>query len=375
MLTKNHKRNAYVWMEIDLNAIQHNYKRFCELVFPSVCAVVLKADAYGLGSKAIGDALFQVGCRHFFVSYLDEADALVQGIRNGNPSYGIDRCAINKDQYLLFVLDGPFIGKWCKDVYSNRYIPVLNTIQNVIEWNDYAKYIGIKLPAVLHIDTGLYRLGLPYYEYEKFKNLVFDGIDWRFFMSHPVASATPQHPANALQLRKIREIKADFPNIPFSYADTSGCLLGKGLHFDMVRIGLGLYGLNVQLAGLYNCLTIRGTILQIQEVPKGCGIGYGWKFITNSTKRIATVSCGYSDGVTENSDLLFHNFIIHDQAVPILGKVSMDLTVVDVTDVSNVQIGDIAIIFGQNLNQYCNNFLERNLTGFSNRIQRVFSSS
>lgn len=371
---KNNKRDPYVWIDINLKIIQDNYKCLKRFVTPAIYAAILKADAYGLGAVPIGKALFQAGCRHFFVAYLDEADRFSEGLKelSAIPSKSVD-----SHHYCLCVLDGPFIHGWCQDVYKHHYIPVLNTLSNVEEWNNFAKSIGERLPAILHIDTGLHRLGMTTEEYLIFKTKNFDGIEWKFFMSHPAASSIPEHPANVIQPRRVQAIRKDFPQIPFSYADTSCMLLGKEYHFDMVRGGLALYGLNIPLEGIHNCMTVYGTVLQIQEVPEGHGIGYDWEFITDKVRRVATVSCGYADGVTKNSGLSILNFSIHGKKARILGRISMDLSVVDITDIEDVKVGDHAVIIGEESSiedfAAASGFsFYKILTGFSHRAQRFF---
>lgn len=372
------ERSPYVWLEVDLNAVKNNYRVFKNFVAPAICSGVLKADAYGLGAPVIGKAIFEEGCRHFFVAYLDEADRLSQKMQEELgvvPDY-----ELKENSYHLFVFDGPFIGNWCEDVYKYRYIPVLNTLQNVQEWNAFAESIHQKLPAVLHIDTGLNRLGMPLEEYEIFKKEVYQNtswIDWRFFMSHAAAAAVPEHVANTIQLERVREIVKDFPDIPFSYADTDCCLLGPQCHFSMVRIGIGLYGLTQKLPELKNCLTVYGTVLQIRDIPAGSGIGYGWDFITEKSTKVATVSCGYADGIAKHGILSFLHFSIHGKKAKVLGRISMDLSVVDITEIENVKVGDKVVIIGEestidDFAAACGSSFYTILTGFAQRAKRFF---
>lgn len=376
------KRPPYVWAEVNLSVIQENFRILQKFVSPAKVSAVLKANAYGLGLAPIGKALFEAGCRHFFVAYLDEADTLAEALRE----LGAEPAAeAGEHHYNLFVLDGPFLPHWGPEFESMGYTPVLNTLANVEEWDALGKSLGKRLPAVLHIDTGLCRLGMPRAEYQMFRERMlhgesFGGIDWRLFMSHPAASGQPDHPANALQFGHVQEIRHDFPDIPFAYADTCGILLGKEAHFDMVRIGIGLYGYDLSLPGIEHCLSVYGTVLQVQDVPAGQGIGYDWEFINDHPRRVATVSCGYADGITKNGARCGLSFTIRGQKAPILGRVSMDLTVVDITEIEGVQVGDRATILGEDAP--VKHFIAGSgkspygiLTGFSQRIQRFFEHS
>jgi alanine racemase len=368
------KRKPYVWLEIDIAVLQENYKVFRDFVAPAVCSAVIKANAYGLGAASVSKALFEVGSRHFWVAYADEADTVASAIREvgGTPSYNLQ----NKNSYNLFLLNGPFIGDWCFDAYKNKYLPVINTLKNLEEWDTFAKSIKERLPAALHIDTGLHRLGMPQDEYEIFKTRKFDNVEWSLFMSHPAASSLAWHPANTIQLEKIADIRSDFPDIPFSFADTAAVLRGREYHFDMVRVGIGLFGIRDKFRSLKSCLRVYGTVLQIQEVPAGSGIGYDWDVITDSPKKIATVSCGYSDGIFQLKTNSIMKFSINGQNVPTLGKISMDLTVVDVTGV-DVQVGDTAVILddvGSASSFVASGGISfhKLLTGLGTRVRRFF---
>lgn len=386
MTQKEQQRLPYVWAEIDLQTIQNNFRIIQKTIAPVTVAAVLKANAYGLGSRSIGKALFEVGCRHFFAAYLDEADVLADALAElgAEPASEVDAQHFN-----LFVLDGPFVGGvdgWAKDTEALRYIPVLNTLSNVVEWDCLGQSLKRKLPAVLHIDTGLRRLGMPEAEYAVFRQKMleapngaaFRGIDWRFLMSHPAASTHPEHPANEIQLARVRKIHQDFPNIPFSFADTGGICL-EGALFDMVRVGIGLYGYDLPLPGIQPCLSVYGTVLQVQDVPEGQGIGYDWEFTSDRPCRIATVSCGYADGIVRNPSRMGLPFLVHGQKAPILGRISMDLSVIDVTGIENVQVGDIVTILGdeapiENFTEDGSAALYKILTGFSSRVRRIFKS-
>lgn len=379
-MSVNENCSPYVWLEVDTNILKNNYKLFKELVHPSVCAAVLKADAYGLGANNVGKFLFEAGCRDFFVAYFDEAHKLKNFLKQElNVSSSYEK---GEGQYDLFVLDGPFIADWCEVAHKRRFIPVLNSLQNIKEWNEYGESLGEVLPAVLHIDTGMNRLGMPMYEYAEFKNnykaKVYKNIDWRFFMSHPVASGDTCHRANEIQEKAMNEIVNEFPDIKFSYADTGAVVRDKKLHLDLVRIGFGFYGINTGVPGVKICLKAYGIIIQVRNIEKNDGIGYSWDFVSEKPRKIATVSCGYADGISYNSSVRVTNFVINGKKAKILGKISMDLTIVDVTDIEDVKIGDKVTIFGDEANVddliFTGGFsVYKILSGFSNRMKHFFS--
>lgn len=381
------RRPPYVWAEINLRTIQSNFQTIQKIVAPAIVSAVLKANAYGLGIEPIAKSLFETGCRHFFVAYLDEADALARALAEfgAKPSKEVGALSYN-----LFVLDGPFLGGingWARDVAALHYIPVLNTLRNVVEWDELGHELGRKLPAILHIDTGLRRLGMPEAEYKTFRENMLNertperayrNIDWLFFMSHPAASTLPEHPSQGIQLDRVRKIRQDFPNVPFSFSDTGSVRLGWE-PLDMVRVGIGLYGYDLPLPGIQPCLAVYGTVLQVQDVPAGQGIGYDWEFTCDRPRRIATVSCGYADGIVRHPSRTGLPFSVRGQKAPILGRISMDLSVIDVTEIEGVQMGDLVTIFGEG--SPLENFVEDSstspykiLTGFSQRVRRIFKN-
>jgi alanine racemase len=407
-----HERSPYLWMEIDLKVIQENYLTLQKFVSPAICSAVLKANAYGLGAVDVGKALFEAGCRDFWVAYVDEAELLkkgleeIGGVPNWNkenkphllfpkmtgsseqnvadlhkvwttPQKNSNESADKKQNtYRLFVLNGPFLDHWCKEFYENKYLPVLNTLKNAKEWDYFAKSIGKKLPAVLHVDTGIRRLGLPFEEYETFKESDFKNIDWALFMSHPAAASQVDHPANNFQIERVKKIRRDFPDIKFSYADTSAVLLGKDLHFDMVRIGLGLYGVKKNEL-TKNGVTVYGTVLQVQDISPGSGVGYDWTFVSEKQRKIATVSCGYADGIFQLRTKEIESFWVKERPARILGRISMDLTVIDVTGI-DVNVGDKVVVFGKDVDSmgevsiFSGLSIYEILTGFNCRIRRIF---
>lgn len=376
-----HRRSceAFSWIHVNLKAIQDNYRAWSAYVEPAICSAVLKANAYGLGAGPVGQALFDAGCRHFFVAYLDEALMLLEALREK----GASPAAIpGTRQFCLYILDGPFLNDWCETVDHLGCIPILNSLDRVETWNAYASERQQKLPAALHIDTGLRRLGLPPDEYvvlkEKVRENAFKAIDWLFWMSHPVASSIRLHEANNIQLERVRKIHEAFPNIPFSYADTDAVLLGKETHFQMVRIGIGHYGFWASHLGLRSCLTLGSVILQIQEVGAQQGIGYDWEYYTPAPQRIATLACGYADGIAATCGSPSLNFYLHGQKVPVLGRISMDLCVIDVTSVPEAQVGDPVEIIGPHVSMTdfsagCGVAPHKILTGLGDRPWRFFT--
>src|SRR5438132_4457024 len=227
-------------LEIDLDGIVANWRLLAERAAPALCAAVVKANGYGLGAGPVARALAVAGCRLFFVATLDEAIAL--------------RAAIG-DTAEIAVLNGPLPGT-AADFAAHDLIPVLNHPGQIEEWRDIHRTAGVSparrpgrprssvagLPAILHVDTGMSRLGLTARE---FAGLADDlprlGIPWRAVMSHLACADTPDHPLNEQQRARFADMVRRLPGVPASLAASSGIFLGQPYHFDLVRPGAALY--------------------------------------------------------------------------------------------------------------------------------------
>jgi alanine racemase len=307
-------------LEIDLAGIVANWRYLARQVAPSACAAVVKADAYGLGAPAVATALAAGGCRRFFVATLDEALAL--------------RTAI-PDPLEIAVFNGPPPGSAVEFV-EHALVPVLNDPGQVEDWGRAGMRQG-PLPAMLHIDTGMARLGLTLREFERLADGLrcFSAICWRAVISHLACADEPAHPMNSQQRSRFATVRGRFGDMPASLAASSGIFLGREFHFDFVRPGAALYGVN-PLAGAPNpmrqIVRLDARILQIREVDAGQPVGYGASHVMAAKGRLATVAVGYADGWLRS---LSHRGSgrIGGVRVPLVGRVSMDLAVFDVTAV------------------------------------------
>jgi alanine racemase len=305
-------------LEIDLDGIVANWRSLAARAKPAGCAAVVKADAYGLGAAPVAGALAAAGCQLFFVATLDEGIAL----RGALPSW----CEIA-------VFSGPSPGT-AEEFVSYHLIPVLNEPGQIAEWTR----IGVRpegVPAILHVDTGLARLGLSPREFEKHTgDLVrHDAICWRALISHLACADDPEHPLNELQRLRFLGARARLGDLSGSLAASSGIFLGRGFHFDFVRPGAALYGVNPQSCAtnpMRQVVRLKGRVLQVREVERGETVGYGAAHVIGQPSRLATVAVGYADGWLRS---LSHRGSgrLGGKRFPLLGRVSMDLIVFDVT--------------------------------------------
>ncbi len=307
-------------LTVDLAAIRNNYGFLRQLVAPAVCASVVKADAYGLGMGEVAKTLFSAGCKDFFVAW---------------PEEGIDlRPAIPDAR--IFVLHGTMPGV-SEELVRQNLIPVCNHLGQLAEWSNFAAKAGKKLPVAIHVDSGLNRLGMPMDEVIKLsQNLdLLANLDLHLVLSHLAIPALANHAMNASQLDQFRAALKILPKTPASLAASSGTFLGRDYIFDMVRIGSSIYGMNPQPNKpnpMRAVAKLEFPVLQLQEVPIGKTIGYGCTFKTERATRVATLGGGFSDGYMRS---LSNNgtIWIGDYRCPVIGRVSMDLITIDVTDI------------------------------------------
>ncbi len=310
-------RTAPAILEIDLAAIAANYRLLVARAAGAEVAPAVKADAYGLGAARVAPVLAAAGARTFCVAQLDEALALRPLLPDAR----------------LQVLNGCLPGEE-RDFVAAGLVPVLNSLEQVRLWQAAARAAGRRLPAVLHVDTGISRLGLPP---EELALLRQDGaaladLQLETVMSHLACSDELAHPLNAQQRERFLAASRLFPGVPRSLAASAGIFLGGDYLFDQVRPGYALYGGNptVGVNPMRPVVTLRARILQVRRVDSPTTVGYGASHRVGGPTRLATLGLGYADGffrALSNRGRLYLDGV----PLPIVGRVSMDLTVVDVS--------------------------------------------
>jgi len=310
-------------LTIDLDAIRANWRKLAERVQPAQCAAVVKADAYGLGVSRVGPALARAGCRHFFVAQLPEGAALRQALRD-KPS-----------NTTIYVLNGLLeTDRLSFEVHG--LVPCLNDLGQVERWSTLARRRGTMLPAALQLDTGMNRLGLPRAELDTLaaEPERLAGIDLRLIMSHLACADEPDHPMNRIQLDRFKRAVTRLPHGRVCLAASSGIFLGGDYLFDLVRPGVALYGAN-PTPGRPNpmgqVVRLQGKILQVRGVDRGEAVGYGASHRFTRPRLIATVGVGYADGFLRSSSDR-GSAVLGGVPAPIVGRVSMDLITIDVSD-------------------------------------------
>lgn len=312
-------------LQVDLAAIVANWRDLCARHGAAVAGVV-KADGYGLGAGAVARALAGAGCRHFFVAQFSEGMALRRGLGDGP---------------MIAVLGGFPPGA----DPTGSLTPVLNGPTDIAAW---AAAGPPAAGSILHLDTGMERLGLSPAERAQLAPGALDGLALRYVMTHLACADEPTHPLNAAQPARFADAAAAFPGIPRSLANSSGIFHGAAMASDLARPGCALYGINPtpgQSNPMRQVLRLLVPILQLREVPAGTPVGYGATWIAERDSRVATIAAGYADGYLRALSSRGIG-IVAGRPVPLVGRVSMDLITLDVTDAPDLQPGDRVELIG-----------------------------
>lgn len=332
---------------IDLRAIVSNWRylnqHICESVHIDAAVkvgAVVKADAYGLGVAAVAQALFSAGCTTFFVATLAEAKELRACL-----------CELDPAPYTsqIIVLGGlghdvcSESGTICLTDWADYQLtPVLFTVDHVQRWIHHNSIQQQAQPCVIKVDTGMHRLGIQPHELE----ILLKQVDIReanpaVLMSHFACADEPSHPLNQRQIKTfnacVTQLKTCVPDILCSLCNSAGVFLPDKPYFDLVRPGIALYGSNPSpVINSHNpmqaVVQLRLPVMQIKTIAEGETVGYGAEFIAQRETRIAIVFGGYADGLLRSLGNNAYGFY-QGQKVPLVGRVSMDSIVFDISDV------------------------------------------
>jgi len=322
-------------LTVRLAAIAANYRTYCRMTGPCAVAAVVKADAYGMGAAAVAPALVAAGCDSFFVARLAEGIALRKTLPVAR----------------IFVLDGCQADA-VPALLTHRLIPALNSLADIAAWSAAAAAAKTTLDAVIHVDTGMNRLGLAPDELailsgQSARRLA--GLNVVLVMSH-LACADENSKINGEQLSRFRQALAMLPPAPASLAASHGAFLGMEYHFDLVRPGVALYGANPQNTAqnlMQTAAIVTGKVLQVRRIDSGDSVGYAATFRAKRPTMLATVALGYADGIPRTLSSK-GAAAIHGARAAIVGRVSMDLITLDVTDIE-VNPGDEAELLGETI--------------------------
>jgi alanine racemase len=323
-------------LTVDLDAVARNYERLRKAAAPSICGAVVKADAYGLGLDAIAPVLREAGCDHFFVANLDEGRRLRRLLTDAR----------------IFVLAGAEPGEEAA-VCDADLVPVLNSLPQVRGW--VAAGHSTSYPVAVHLDTGMSRLGLDAQEVDA---LAADAglcaqLNVELVMTHLACADEPEHPLNEQQLKRFDALRRLLPAAKTCIGNSAGIFKGARYCGDIVRAGIALYGGNPFLDRpnpMARVARLHSPILQVREFREPATVGYGATHTVTPPAKLATVGAGYADGYPRslgNSGRAYLGGVF----VPVVGRVSMDMLTIDVSEVppSIVHPGAMVELLGEHV--------------------------
>lgn len=318
---------AAATLHIDLDALVANWRMFQRRVAPAKAAAVVKADAYGLGARQVAKALQNAGCTRYYLAWPQEGADLRRHLGDG-PEILVFH-GVTPDTLSLFI--------------EHKLQPVINDLVQLEVWQTSA---AAGQPAALHVDTGMNRLGVSEHEWEdaarRFSNP-------SRLVSH-LACGDEDSPANPAQVERFTRARRFWPGAPCSLSATGGCYLGDDYRFDEARPGIGLYGggpVPAEGDRPLTVVTLTAQVLQVRSIQAGETVGYGCTWTASGPTQLATIGIGYADGYLRSASNRGH-VVVQGQKRPIVGRVSMDLIVVDITGLS-VAAGDDIEVIGPNM--------------------------
>jgi alanine racemase len=359
-------------LRIDLGALADNWRELARRASPGRSAAVVKANAYGIGLAEAAPALWAAGARVFFVAHLNEGIAA----RRALPA-----------EAAIYVLNGLESGADPADYVERRLAPVIGGEEELQRWSAFAARRGETHPSAVHIDTGMNRLGfdsLARLQAAMATHGPSSGAD--LLMSHFVSSEIAGDPLNLAQIELFEAARAAFPHLPASLANSSGMFLDPSRVYDLARPGYALYGGN-PTPGRPNpmrpVVTLTAAIQQLRSIGTGMSCGYNAQWTARRPTRLATLIIGYADGLPRGAGATDAKpgaeVAVAGRRAPLVGRVSMDLAIVDVTDLPEnaVKPGDPVELFGGSID--LDDFATRSgtigyhlLTSLGPRYQRTY---
>ncbi|MCV0397712.1 MAG: alanine racemase [Rhizobiaceae bacterium] len=337
-------------LTVDLEALATNWRALAGKCRPAETAAVVKADGYGLGLEPVARKLLAAGCATFFVA---------------TPSEGVALRGLAPDARIFVLV--PMLGDGAEtDIAAHGLVPCLNSTSEIAVWESFCGSHGSPLPCAIHVDTGMNRLGLTPAEARAFaeENALTQAIEPVLLMSHLACADEPAHPLNRRQCEAFGLAAAEFKGIETSLANSAGIFLGQDYRFGLVRPGIALYG-GQPVTGHPNPMrpvaTAEARIVQIRYARAGETVSYGATVTLRRDTIIAACAAGYADGYhraasgagvpLRSGDGAGASGFVAGRTVPVLGRVTMDVTLFDVTDCGEGAVGrgDWIELFGPNI--------------------------
>ena len=331
------------WVEIDTEALIHNVKEIKRLLSPKTSLMaVVKADAYGHGAIKVAQIALQAGANSLATATLTEGIELREA-------------GITAPILILGGINTP------EEIVATAYWqlqPTLCNPQQALVFSDTLSQLEESLPVHLKLDTGMSRLGTPWHQAREFVGLVsrLPYLKIASLYSHLATADNPDTKVMQKQHQRFEEVIAQlktylFELPPLHLANSAATLINQNLHYDLVRVGLALYGLYPAphlylLATLKPVLQVKAKITQVKTIPPGTGVSYGYQFVSDRPMNIAVVGIGYADGVPRKlSNRL--EVLIRGKRVRQIGAITMDQLMLDVSSIKDLQVGEIVTLIGK----------------------------
>lgn len=361
-------------LTIDLDATASNWTTLKDkLKDGTECAATIKADGYGTGAVLTAKRLWEAGCRTFCVAL---------------PEEGLEVRAALPDA-TIYILGGLFSG--AAAAYADAKLrPALISREELVEWSAFCRANALRLPAAIHVDSGMNRTGL---RVDEFAATMADAdlvgsFEPSLLMTHLACGSEPDHPMNARQLETFRGATDPFATIPRSMANSAGVFLGEAFHFDLARPGISLYGgkaIDTTPNPMKPVVKIEARIMMVRSVDEGAAIGYAAAQTAKRPSRVAVIAAGYADGMHRragSTDTRPGAFgWISGHKAPLIGRISMDMMALDVTDVPEevAKRGAFVEILGPNVAAsdvaaYAETIDYEYLTGLGKRYHRFYEA-
>ncbi|MGL4406222.1 MAG: alanine racemase [Notoacmeibacter sp.] len=328
-------------LTIDLGALVANYHYLSAEIGSAEAGVTIKADAYGLGMPECAPMLWQAGARSFFVALASEGVALRAILPKAN----------------IYVLHGATLAN-AAILRDQLIVPVLGSLDMISLWRE----LGNGAPCALHVDTGMNRLGLTLDEAKALHSKGLRGLNAILLMTHFACADDRDHPKNTSQIDSFNLAKALFPQLKTSLQNSAGAFLGNRARSDVARLGISLYGgeaVNDVVNPMQPVVKAEAQVMMVRHARAGETVSYGATQMLTRDTNIAVCSVGYADGyhralsgtgvALRQTERPAGFGFINGHKVPILGRVTMDQTIFDVTDGPDVEAGDFVELFGPNI--------------------------
>ncbi len=320
-------------LTIDLGALADNWRALAQRVAPAECGAVVKADAYGVGIEAAAPALAKAGCKTFFVAHASEGRRVRALVPHA----------------VIYVLNG-LLPAAIPTLIELDLRPVLGSLEDAALW---AQTPGLR-PCALHADTGMNRLGVAPCDVEKLAQM---DLAIALLMTHFVSSENTGDALNDIQIARFENMRASLPRARASLANSSALFLPQKPFGDLVRPGYALYGGNPTPNAanpMRPVARLEAPILQTRIVEAGDKVGYNAQWTAKRRTRLATIGVGYADGLPRAAmgidDRPGGEAMVGGVRCPFAGRVSMDLTVIDITDVPERDLdGAKAVLLGDGI--------------------------